>query len=118
MREIGHVAFEDSATHRASQPLRLVGHAQQHVLAQRVREQHRHLRRVGHARRHAESRQVVDALAVPAHLAAVDGQQPQQRAQQRRLARPDAADDRRQRAAFDREGNVVDPGARIPVTQG
>ena len=98
----GDVVLHDRA--RSQRPDRpFVGRAQQHVVAQRVAEQARHLSRVGAARRHQERCRVVDRRAVPADLARVARQQAEQHPQQRGLAGADASGDHHPAAARDIE---------------
>jgi hypothetical protein len=61
------------------------------------------------ARRHKRGGRVLDDLALPADLARIPGQQAQQHAQQRRLARPGAPGDDGERAALQAEIDVRDP---------
>ncbi len=63
-----------------------LGKTHQDVVLQRLGEEARGLGGVGRARRGHEGGRIVDRRAVPAHLAALDRQQADDRLQQRRLA--------------------------------
>ena len=87
----GQVGFQHGGAHRRRQVDLVARQTEQHVVAQRRAQQRRHLRRVGHPRRHQGGGRRVHRAPVPQHPAGIGVQQPQQHAQQRRLAGADAS---------------------------
>ena len=98
-----HVLFEDRCPDRPCDALVVRRRAEEDVLAERAAEQARELRDVRAARGHEEGLRVVHSCVVPADLSRVRRHEAEQRAEQRRLPRPDASGDHRERAALERE---------------